>query len=351
MGELTLGLLADLQKVFDTTEPVVIYASSGTGAWEAAIANTLSAGDVVLSVSVGHFATLWAGVARAFGIEVQVIDTDWRHPADPAAVEAALRADTSQRIKGVFITHNETSTGVTSDISAIRAAIDRADHPALLYVDAVSSLGSVEYHHDAWGVDVTVAASQKGLMLPPGLAFNAVSQKARAAAERATLPCAYWKWDPIIAANEAGYFPWTPATNMFFALRAALDLIETEGLPAIWERHRRHAEATRAAVGAWGLELQCLDPSAYSSTLTAIVMPEGYRETDLRAAILDSYAMALGTGLGRIAGTVFRIGHLGDFDDLSLVATLAGVELGLAQAKIPHTPGGVAAALERLGSG
>ena len=345
-AELTLGLLADVRALFGTDGPVVMYPGSGTGAWEAALENTLSPGDGVLITETGQFAFLWATMASQLGLDVTVLPTDWRSPVDPAAIEEVLSADSGRRIKAVLVTHNETSTGVISDVPAVRAALDRAGHPALLLVDAVSSLASVDFQQDEWGVDVTVAASQKGLMMPPGLCFNAMSERALAASKEARLPCSFWRWEPILEQNARGFFPYTPTTNLLFGLRAALDMINEEGLPAIFARQARFGEATRAAVAAWGLELQCLDPSAYSPTVSTVVVPEGMREEAVRGVILDRFAMALGAGLGRLAGRAFRIGHLGDLDDLSLLSVLAGVELGLDLAGVPHRQGGVQAAME-----
>jgi len=347
-AELTMGLLTDARALFGTEGPVVMYPGSGTGAWEAALENTLSPGDGVLITETGQFALLWATMAGQLGLDVKVIPTDWRSPVDADAIEQALVADSEHRIKAVLVTHNETSTGVISDVPAVRAAIDRAGHPALLLVDAVSSLASVDYRQDDWGVDVTVAASQKGLMMPPGLCFNAVSERALAASKEARLPRAFWAWEPILEQNARGFFPYTPTTNLLFGLRAALDMIAEEGLPAIFVRQARFGEATRAAVAAWGLELQCQDPAAYSPTVSAVVVPEGIREEALREVILDRFALSLGAGLGRLAGRAFRIGHLGDFDDLSLIAVLAGVELGLGLAGVEHRPGGVQAAMAVL---
>ncbi|HUZ20009.1 MAG TPA: aminotransferase class V-fold PLP-dependent enzyme [Acidimicrobiales bacterium] len=342
------GLFADVKKVFHTGQPVVMYPGSGTGAWEAALVNTLSAGDAVLAFEVGHFASLWAKMATQLGLEVDLVPTDWRSGADAAELEERLRRDEGHRIKAVLITHNETSTGATTSIADVRAAIDRAGHPAMLFVDAVSSLASIDYRHDEWGVDVTIAGSQKGLMLPPGLCFNAVSERALLASKTAGLPRAYWEWGPILEQNAQGFFPYTPPTNLFLGLREALDMLFEEGLDAVFLRHQRHGAATRAAVAAWGLELQCQDPPSYSPTVTAVVMPEGQREEAFRQVVLERYAMSLGAGLSKLAGRVFRIGHLGDFDDLTLVGTLAGVELGLELAGVPHQRGGVAAALEAL---
>lgn len=345
---LALGLITDVRAVFGTTSPVVMYPGSGTGAWEAALVNTLSPGDRVLLTETGHFANLWAKLATQMGLVCEVIETDWRSAIDADAIAERLAEDADAAIKAVLVTHNETSTGTLSDVGAVRGALDRTGHDALLMVDAVSSLGSVDYRHDDWRVDVTVAASQKGLMLPPGLCFNAVSERALEANASAGLPRAYWDWAPILAANERGFYPYTPATNMLFGLRAALDALFEEGLDAVFERHRRHGEATRAAVSAWGLELQCRDPSAYSPTVTAVVMPDGKGEEAFREVVLEAFGMSLGAGLGRLAGRVFRIGHLGDFDDLSLMAVLSGVELGLDRGAVAHSSGGIAAALEVL---
>ena len=347
--ELTRTVISGLQQVFQTTGPVLIYPGSGTGAWEAALVNTCSPGDRVLSYETGHFAVLWAQMAERLGLVVERAGADWRRGIDAAAIGERLGEDAGHEVKAVLVTHNETSTGALSDVAAVRAAIDAAGHPALLLVDAVSSLGSLAYQHDAWGVDVTVAASQKGLMLPPGLCFNAVSERALAAATTARLPRAYWDWEPMLEFNARGYFPYTPATNLLFALRTSLRRLEAEGLGAVDARHRRHAAATRAAAAAWGLELQCADPSAYSPTLTALVMPEGHDEAALRRVVRERFGLVLGSGLGRLAGRVFRIGHLGDLDDLTLVAVLAGVERGLALAGVPHEGGGIAAAVGALG--
>jgi alanine-glyoxylate transaminase/serine-glyoxylate transaminase/serine-pyruvate transaminase len=347
-GQLGRELLERLRVIFGTSGPVVIYPGSGTGAWEAALVNTLSPGDAVLMCRTGWFATLWREMAERLGLAPQVIDTDWRRGADVAAIGAALQADREHRIRAVCVVHNETSTGCTSDIPAVRAAIDAAGHPALLMVDTISSLGSIDYRHDEWGVDVTVAGSQKGLMLPPGLSFNAVSDKARAAAETARLPRSYWDWRPMLAANATGYFPYTPATNLLFGLDAAVTMLLEEGLENVFARHDRHAEATRRAVRAWGLEIQCADPRAFSSSLTAVRLPEGHSADALRATILERFNMSLGNGLGPLADRVFRIGHLGDFNDLSLVGTLGGVEMGLRAAGVPHRAGGVQAALDHL---
>ena len=345
---LGLEVLEGMRHVFQTRQTVVIYPASGTGAWEAALVNTLSPGDKVLMVETGHFASLWNKMAARFGLQVELLPTDWRGGADPAVIEARLRDDKAKDIRAVCVVHNETSTGATSRIAAIRKAIDAAGHPALFFVDTISSLASIDYRHDEWGVDVTVAGSQKGLMLPPGLSFNAVSEKARTASQAAKLPRSYWGWEEMIAANKTGYFPYTPATNLLYGLREALAMLREEGLPAVFARHARHAEATRRAVRAWGLEILCANPEEYSNTLTAVMVPAGHDADALRRTILEAYDMSLGTGLGRLAGKVFRIGHLGDFNDLTLLGTLAGVEMGLELAGIPHRKQGVAEAMNYL---
>jgi alanine-glyoxylate transaminase/serine-glyoxylate transaminase/serine-pyruvate transaminase len=347
-AQMGLSILERLGPVFGTRAPVVVYAGSGTGAWEAALVNALSPGDRVLMAETGHFALLWKRLAERLGLKPEFLPGDWRHGADANAIHARLADDRAHAIKAVCIVHNETSTGVVSNIPGVRRAIDRAGHPALLLVDTISSLGSIDYRHDEWGVDVTVAGSQKGLMLPPGLSFNAVSAKARAASVGATLPRAYWAWDEIIAANRNGYWPTTPATNLLYGLDAALDQLLDEGLPAVFARHARHGEATRAAVRAWGLEIVCANPDEYSNALTAVVMPEGHDADALRRTVLDRFDMSLGTGLSKLAGRVFRIGHLGDFNDLTLMGTLAGVGMGLALANVPHRAGGVDAAMAVL---
>jgi len=341
-------VLSGIKTVFNTTQPVVIYPSSGTGAWEAALTNTLSAGDRVLMFETGHFAATWKNMADKLGIAVDLIASDWRSPADPAAIEQRLREDRDRTIRAVCIVHNETSTGVTSDIPAVRRAIDRAGHPALLLVDTISSLGSVEYRHDDWGVDVTVSGSQKGLMLPPGLAFTAISEKAVAAMHRATLPRLYWSWEEMLKINTNGFFPYTPATNILYGLAEAIDMLHEEGMERVFARHRRHAAATRAAITAWGLEILCTSPEHYSPVLTAVVMPNGHDADRLRAMILERFDMSLGAGLSKLAGRVFRIGHLGDTNDLTVLGALAGVEMGLAVAGVPHRAGGVQAAMAVL---
>jgi alanine-glyoxylate transaminase/serine-glyoxylate transaminase/serine-pyruvate transaminase len=348
VGELGRRVLDGLKGVFKTRHPVIIYPASGTGAWEAALVNTLSPGDRVLMYETGHFATLWQKLANKLGLEPEFIAGDWRHGADAQAIGARLAQDAEHRIKAVCVVHNETSTGVASRIAPIREALDRAGHPALLMVDTISSLGSIDYRADEWGVDVTVAGSQKGLMLPPGLSFNAVSDKALAAAKSARLPRSYWDWEEMLANNRGGYFPYTPATNLIYGLDEALRMLQEEGLARVFARHDRHAEATRRAVRAWGLEILCVNPAEYSSSLTAVVMPQGHDADRLRELILERFDLSLGTGLSKLKGTVFRIGHLGDFNDLMLLGTLAGVEMGLACAGVPHRPGGVRAAMDYL---
>ena len=341
-------LLADVRQPCGTTGPVAMYPSSGTGAWEAALVNTLSPGDAILAFETGHFATLWCQMARRLGLEVDFVPGDWRHGVPADQVLARLAADPGHRIKAVTVVHNETSTGVTSPIPPVRAAIDSAGHPALLIVDTVSSLGCVDYRHDEWGVDVTVWCSQKGMMLPPGLGLNAVSEKALEASQHARLPRSYWEWQPMLAAAETGVFPYTPPTNLLYGLREALAMLGEEGLPAVFARHARLAEATRRAVRGWGLEIVCQDPGEYSDTLTAVIVPDGHDADQVRAVILDRFNSSLGNGLGRLAGRVFRIGHLGDLGDLSLAGTLCGVEMGLTLAGVPIARDGVRAALDYL---
>jgi alanine-glyoxylate transaminase/serine-glyoxylate transaminase/serine-pyruvate transaminase len=345
---LALEVLGRLKLVFQTAGPVLIYPSSGTGAWEAALVNTLSPSDKVLMFETGHFATLWRNMAEKLGLTVEFVPTDWSRGVDPPVVEGKLSEDRDQEFKSVMVVHNETSTGCTSRVREIREAIDRAGHPALLMVDTISSLGSIDYRHDEWGVDVTVGCSQKGLLLPPGLGFNAISEKALAASESARLPRSYWDWRAMLDDNAKGFFPYTPPTNLLYGLREALDMLFEEGLENVFARHDRHAEATRRAVRAWELEVLCENPEEYSSSLTAILVPDGYDADGLRRVILDNFNMSLGTGLGKLRGKVFRIGHLGDFNDLMLVGTLGGVEMGLALAGIPFSKGGVTAALDYL---
>jgi len=342
-------VLAGLKQVFKTKAHVIIFPASGTGAWEAALVNTLSPGDKVLMYETGHFATLWNSMANKLGLTPEFIKGDWRHGVDAAALEVRLAEDARHEIKAVCVVHNETSTGVTSRIAEVRKAIDRAKHPALFMVDTISSLGSIDYRHDEWGVDVTVAGSQKGLMLPPGLSFNTVSDKALAAAKGARLPRSYWSWEEMLTPNKNGFFPYTPATNLLYGLRESLKmLVEEEGLDNVFKRHDRHAEATRRAVRAWGLEILSANPAEYSSALTAVMMPQGHSEVAFRKVVLEHFDMSLGSGLGKIADKVFRVGHLGNFNDLMLTGTLAGVEMGLELARVPHKKGGVAAAMEYL---
>ena len=342
-------VLAGMKRIFKSPKgEVVIYPASGTGAWEAALVNTLSAGDRVLMCETGQFATLWQKLATRLGLEIELIPGDWRHGADPAEIEKRLRADAGGAIKAVCVVHNETSTGVTSRIAEVRKAIDATRHPALFMVDTISSLASIDYRHDEWGVDVTVAGSQKGLMLPPGLSFNCISAKALVAAKTAKLPKSYWAWDEMLANGKNGYFPYTPATNLLYGLREAIAMLEEEGLENVFARHQRHAEATRRAVRAWGLEVLALDPREYSGSLTAVLMPAGQDADRVRKVILDTFDMSLGTGLGKLAGKVFRIGHLGDFNDLALMGSLAGVELGLVLAGVPVKAPGVQAAMVYL---
>src|SRR5688500_9953182 len=349
-AELGKGVLAGMKRVFKSTQgEVVIYPASGTGAWEAALVNSLSPGDRVLMAETGHFATLWQKLAARLGLEVEFLAGDWRHGADPDEIEKRLRADRDKRLKAVCVVHNETSTGVVSRIAEVRKAIDGAGHPALYMVDTISSLASLDYRHDEWGVDVTVAGSQKGLMLPPGLSFNCISAKALAASKAARLPRSYWAWDDMLAHGRDGYFPYTPATNLLYGLREALRmLLEEEGLDAVFARHQRHAEATRRAVRGWGLEIFALDPREYSASLTGVLMPAGHDADKVRKVILDAFDLSLGTGLTKLGGKMFRIGHLGDFNDLMLMGTLAGVEMGLGLAGVPVKEEGVQAAMAYL---
>jgi alanine-glyoxylate transaminase/serine-glyoxylate transaminase/serine-pyruvate transaminase len=338
-----------MKTVFKTSGHVAIFPGSATGAWEAALVNTLSPGDTVLAFDNGNFGVQWTKVAKSFGLSVDLIGGDWRRGADADALHARLQADRGHEIRAILVIHNETSTGVTSNVAAVRNAIDAAHHPALLMVDTVSSLGSLDYRHDEWGVDVAVTGSQKGLMLPPGLCFNAISAKAIEASRHATLPRNYWRWDEVLEWNLKGFFPYTPSTNLLYGLRESLKmLIDEEGLANVFRRHQRHAEATRRAVRAWGLEIFAINPAEFSSSVTAILMPDGFDEADLRAIVLRHFNMSLGTGLGKLAGTVFRIGHLGSFNDLMLAGTLCGVEMGLELAGVPHRKGGVAEALAWL---
>tara|TARA_R110000824_G_scaffold52692_3_gene146050 strand:+ start:36007 stop:37182 length:1176 start_codon:yes stop_codon:yes gene_type:complete len=348
--ELTFSILEQMKTLFNTESPIFIYPSSGTGAWEAALLNALSPGDKVLACETGHFATLWKEVASKLGLEILWLPGDWRHGVDPTKVEEALRADQKHSIKAVLAVHTETSTGVTSRIDLVRQAIDAAGHPALFMVDAVSSLGCTEFKHDAWQVDVTISASQKGLMLPPGLSFNAVSKKALAASEQSGSFHSYWRWDAMLSFNEKGYYPYTPATNLLYGLQEALSLLHKEGLANVLNRHARLAEATRRAVAGWGLDNICLNPEEFCNSTTAVLVPEGHDADKLRSIILERFNMSLGTGLGKLKGKIFRIGHIGDFNDLSLAGTLGGVEMGLSLAGIPYNKGGINAALEYLAS-
>jgi alanine-glyoxylate transaminase/serine-glyoxylate transaminase/serine-pyruvate transaminase len=347
-GELGLRAIQGLQWLLRCSGPVVIYPASGTGAWEAALTNTLSPGDAVLMFETGHFASLWRAMASRLGLKPEMIGGDWRTGIAPEKIGARLRQDTSHLIRAVCVVHNETSTGCVSRIDEVRRAIDESRHPALLLVDTISSLGSIDYRHDAWGVDVTVGCSQKGLMLPPGLSFNAISEKALAAAASARLPRSYWAWDEMIKTNGAGYFPYTPSTNLLYGLVEAIEMLREEGLDAVFARHHRHATATRRAVEAWGLELFCRNPSQYSDSLTAVLMPDGHSADEFRRIVRERFDMSLGSGLSKLADRVFRIGHLGDLNDLTLAGTLAGVEMGLALATVPHRAGGTQAALGYL---
>jgi len=349
-ARLALEVLENIKRIFQTSGPVVVFPSSGTGAWEAALVNALSPGDKVLMFETGHFATLWYNMARQLGLEVEFVPGDWRRGVDPQTVEDKLTVDREHRIKSVMVVHNETSTGVTSRIPLIRQAIDRTGHPALLMVDTISSLASMEYRHEAWQVDVTISCSQKGLMLPPGLGFNAISAKALAASNSAGFKRSYWNWKEMLANNERGFFPYTPATNLLYGLHEAIQMLEAEGLENVFERHRRHGEATRRAVRKWGLELLCENEAEYSNSLTAVLMPEGFSADGFRRVVLENFNLSLGNGLGKVADKVFRIGHLGDFNDLSLVGTLAGVEMGLMRAGAPVSQGGVQAAIDYLAS-
>ena len=347
-ARLGLELLALIKQVFKTKHSVVIFPTSGSGAWEAALVNTLSPGDKVLMFETGQFSFLWQEMAGRLGFDVMYLPGDWRHGVDAEAIESKLCEDREHRIKAVGVVHNETSTGVASNVAAVRKAMDRAGHPALLMVDTISSLASIDYRHDEWGVDVGIGGSQKGLMLPPGLGFNAISEKALAASKSARMPRSYWDWQAMLANNKNGLFPYTPATNLLYGLRESLAMLHEEGLDNVLRRHRRHGEATRAAVRAWRLEVLCLNPAEYSSSSTSVVLPPGQNADELRKLILEQFNMSLGNGLGRLAGKVFRIGHLGDFNDLMLAGTLSGIEMGLELAGVPHHKGGVQAALDSL---
>ena len=347
-GELGKRVLDKIKLVFKTSQPVVMYPGSGTGAWEAAIVNTLNAGDKVLMFETGQFSSLWWEIAQKFNLDIDFVPGDWRTGVDPKVVEQKLNEDKDKKIKAVFVVHNETSTGVASRIGEIRKAIDNANHPALFMVDTISSLASIDYRHEEWKVDVTVGGSQKGLLLPPGLSFNAISGKALEAHKNAKQPKHYWDWKPMLENNKNGFFPFTPATNLVYGLEEALDMLMEEGLDNVFARHARHGEATRLAVKAWGLEILCKNPEEYSNSLTAVLVPEGCDADHLRKVILDEYDMSLGMGLNKVKGKVFRIGHLGDFNDLMLAGTLSGVEMGLKKAGVPYKPGGIMAALDFL---
>ena len=347
-ARLARTVLEGSQKIFQTSGPVLIFPSSGTGAWEAAIVNTLSPGDKVLMVETGHFATMWRNMALRWGIEVDFLPGDWRRGADPAEVETRLAADKSHAIKAVMVVHNETSTGATSRIAEIRATMDRVGHPALLMVDTISSLGSVDYRHEEWKVDVSVSCSQKGFMLPPGLGFNAISEKARAASKTNKMPRSYWDWEEMLKPNAKGFFPYTPATNLLYGLREAIAMLLGEGLDKVFARHQRLAAATRTAVDHWGLEVLCQEPLDYSPVLTAVLMPPGHDADEFRKIVLDNFNMSLGSGVSKVAGKVFRIGHLGECNELTLLGALTGVEMGLSAAGIPHRTGGVDAAMKLL---
>ena len=347
-AEIGAKCLAGMKTIFKTDSHAVIYPASGTGAWESALVNTLQEGDLVLMVETGHFASLWHKMASRLGLETEFLATDWRRGVDPQQVEDRLRSDTENKIKAVCIVHNETSTGSTSRVNEVRLAMDNAGHDALLLADTISSLASIDFRHDEWGVDVTVAGSQKGLMLPPGLSFNAVSEKALAVASKGGMRRSYWDWEEQIAANKDGAFPFTPATNLLYGLAEAIDMLHEEGLDNVFKRHDRHAAATRKAVQAWGLEVLCQEPKDYSSALTAVLLPDGHNADAFRAGVLQNFNMSLGNGLAKLAGKVFRIGHLGDFNDLMLLGTLSGVEMGLSLANIPHQKGGVDAAMNML---
>jgi alanine-glyoxylate transaminase/serine-glyoxylate transaminase/serine-pyruvate transaminase len=346
--DLGLRCLDGMKRIFKTRDHVVIYPSSGTGAWEAALSNVLSPGDRIVMVETGQFAVLWKTIAERFGLKVDFIASDWRSAVDPKSIEEKLAGDKAHEIKAVCIVHNETSTGATTAVAEVRAAIDAARHPALLLVDTISGLGSIDYRHDEWRVDVTVAGSQKGLMLPPGLSFNAISAKALAASTASTLPRSFFSWAEMIEINASGYFPYTPATNLLYGLAEAIDMLEEEGLDNVFRRHYRLAEATRRAITHWGLEILCRDAARRSDVLTGVVMPDGHDADRVRGLILDHFDMSLGTGLGKVKGKVFRIGHLGDTNDLTILGAIAGVEMGLALAGVPHRKGGIDAAMDWL---
>ena len=346
--DLAKKCLSGIKDIFKTKSHVIIYPASGTGAWEAALVNTLSPGDTVLMVETGHFASLWVKLAKRLGLNAELIETNWRRGADAEEISQRLSSDKTGKIKAVCVVHNETSTGAMSNVARVRKSIDDTGHNALLMVDTISSLASSDFYHDEWGVDVTVSGSQKGLMLPPGLSFNAISKKAIGAHKKAALPRSYWDWSEQIEANSVGAFPYTPATNLLYGLNEAIAMLKEEGLDNVFSRHKRHAEATRLAVQTWGLEVLCEEKEDFSNTLTAVLLPNGYNADEFRSVVLDNFNMSLGNGLSRLAGKVFRIGHLGDFNDLMLVATLGGIEMGLSKSSIPHQVGGTQAAMQFL---
>ena len=345
---LCFEVLEGIKEIFQTREPVIIYPASGTGAWEAALVNTHSSGERVLMYDTGHFASTWYKLAIKLGLDAQLLTGSWREGVKPDEIEQALSEDKDRNIRSVCVVHNDTATGITSDIPAIRKAIDKSGHNALLCVDTISSLGSIDYRHDDWGVDVTVGGSQKGLMLPPGLSFNAVSKKALEACESANLPSSYWDWQDMLNANKEGVFPFTPATNLLYGLREAIRMLLEEGLDQVFYRHGRHADAARAAVKAWELELNALNPGEYSNSLTAVLLPQGHDADEFRKVVLENFNVSLGNGLGKLSGKLFRIGHLGDFNEPMLLGTLGAIEMGLELSKIPHSPEGVRAAMDSL---
>ena len=347
-AEISKGVLEKLKSVFKTTAPVIMYPGSGTGAWESAIVNTLNVGDKVLFFETGEFSIRWYDQAKQLKIDAEIVPGDWRHGIDPKVVAERLAADKDKKIKAVCVLHNETSTGIVNNIGEIRKAIDSVNHPALFMVDVISSLASIDYRHEEWKVDVTVGGSQKGLLLPPGLSFNAISHKALEASKKATMPKHYWDWNAMLENNKTGFYPYTPATTLIYGLDEALDMLMEEGLDNVFARHARLAEATRLAVKAWGLEILCKNPAEYSNTLTTVLLPEGYDADNLRKTILDEYNMALGASFNKVKGKVFRIGHLGDLNEIMLMGVLSGVEMGLTKAKIPFKAGGIMAALQYL---
>ena len=347
-AEISKSVLEKLKSVFKTTAPVIMYPGSGTGAWESAIVNTLNVGDKVLFFETGEFSIRWYHQAKDLKIDAEIVPGDWRHGIDPKVVAERLAADKDKKIKAVCVLHNETSTGIVNNIGEIRKAIDSVNHPALFMVDVISSLASIDYRHEEWKVDVTVGGSQKGLLLPPGLSFNAISHKALEASKKATMPKHYWDWNAMLENNKTGFYPYTPATTLIYGLDEALDMLMEEGLDNVFARHARLAEATRLAVKAWGLEILCKNPAEYSNTLTTVLLPEGYDADNLRKTILDEYNMALGASFNKVKGKVFRIGHLGDLNEIMLMGVLSGVEMGLTKAKVTFKAGGIMAALQYL---